>query len=344
MEKKSYLIMFLAAVLILSGGIYAYTYTTALRTIGVTDPTGDVATVEATATQPDWDTVLTPETDSIIYRPNAAGDETAITEQFPDSGEHWDKVDEVTSDNDTTYVQTDQVWREDLFNLPNHSTQTAGGTINYVEAYMVAKTMVTPIETTGYTHIQTNGTEYNGTSENLTLSYAAYSYQWSNNPETTTPWTWNEIDALQIGVGLRKPESNQYSRGTQVYTKVSFDAPPLSGYTPTEDLFEITPDSNYSGDLLVRVYLANTGALVKAYQSLNLELYLEGSVEAGKTPSYRTLTIENGVATFNLVGIAGGSYTLSVTGGTYTLTSREVMEWEAGYTVTPELYCEVTQR
>jgi hypothetical protein len=50
------------------------------------------------------------------------------------------------------------------------------------------------------------------------------------------------------------------------------------------------------------------------------------------------------VATFNLVGIAGGSYTLSVTGGTYTLTSREVMEWEAGYTVTPELYCEVTQR
>jgi hypothetical protein len=73
-------------------------------------------------------------------------------------------------------------------------------------------------------------------------------------------------------------------------------------------------------------------------------LYLESSVEAGETPSYQLLNLQNGIAIFNLVGVSGGSYTLSVTGGTYQLFSREVLEWEAGWTVTPELYCEAEQR
>ncbi len=82
----------------------------------------------------------------------------------------------------------------------------------------------------------------------------------------------------------------------------------------------------------------------KAYDNISLQLYLESSVEAGETPDYQTLTPENGLATFNLVGISGGSYTLAITGGTYQLTSRDVQEWESGWAVTPELYCEVTQR
>ena len=39
-------------------------------------------------------------------RPNAAGDETNIPIQVPSSGEHWDKIDEETSDEDSTYVTT----------------------------------------------------------------------------------------------------------------------------------------------------------------------------------------------------------------------------------------------
>lgn len=345
MEKKSYLIIILAAVLILSGGLYAYTYTTTVNTISTAEPTENIAAANATPAQPDWSSVLDTVTETIIYRPNAAGDETNITEQFPATGEHWDKVDEAISDNDTTYVQTsDQAWREDLYNIADHSTQTAGGSINYVTTYMRAKSMVTPTQDTGYVHIKTSGVEYNGSAENLTTSYAPYSYQWNTNPQTGSPWAWSEIDALQIGTGLRRPDINQYTRLTQSYTEVSFDAPPLTGSTPTGDLFEITPDPDYSGDLLVRVYLANTDSLQKAYDYLNMQLYLESSVEAGETPNYQTLTLTNGLATFNLVGITGGSYTLSVTGGTYKLVSRETSEWEAGYTVTPELYCEVTQR
>ena len=106
MTKKFYLLAALGLVLIVSGGIYAYSYTTAIWTIGITAPTGDIATVNATATQPDWDDVLTPVTDEITYRPNAIGDVTNIKYQYPASGDHWDKVDETSSDETIRVVFT----------------------------------------------------------------------------------------------------------------------------------------------------------------------------------------------------------------------------------------------
>ncbi|MFC1916021.1 hypothetical protein ACFLW4_04925 [Chloroflexota bacterium] len=339
-----HLIVALGLALIITGSAFAYTWTTGWLTVGVGEPTGDITTVNATPTQPDWDDVLTPVTDTIIYRPNATGNETDIEDQEPATGEHWDKVDEVVSDNDTTYISTeDKNWQEDLYHIPDHSTQTAGGDINYVKVYMVSKVEQVK-DPAAYVHIKTNGTEYNGTSESLTTSYATYSYQWTVNSSTNTTWTWDEIDALEIGVGLVRPKKDRYTRCTQNYVEVEFEAPPLSGNTPTGDLFEVTAHDDYSGDLQVGIYLTNTDSLQKAYDYLNMELYLEGSEEAGETPNYQLLNLTDGVATFNLVGISGGSYTLSVNGGTYQLRSREVSEWEEGYTVTLELYCEVAQR
>ena len=234
MEKKSYLILALVIILVLSGGIYAYSYTTGIGTIGITDPTGNIVAVNATATQPNWDLVLTPVTDDIIYRPNGVGDVTDIKYQYPATGVHWDKVDEETADGDSTYVYTPSLgWEEDLYNITDHSTQTAGGDINYVEVYMVCRATDNFTQESAYVHIKTNGVEYNGSSENLTTSYATYSYQWDTNPSTNTTWTWNEIDNLQIGIGMREAGVGIESLCTQVYAEVSFDAPSLSGNTPT---------------------------------------------------------------------------------------------------------------
>ena len=324
--------------LTLSGGVYAYSFSTVSGTINIAEPTGDIATSNATETQHNWESVLTPVNDAIIYRPDAAGDKTNIVDQYPDTGEHWDKVAEEIFDGDGTYVATDSnVWQEDLYNITDHSTQTAGGTINYVIVYMVSHSTANATESNAYIHIKTNGVEYNGPEETLAISYATYSYQWDDNPLTGNPWTWDEIDALQIGVGLRRPDVAEYTLCTQVYVEVDFDAPPLSGDVSIDDLFVVTPNVDYTGDLAVKVYLVNTGNLTKAYQSLNMELYLEGS-------EMRLLTLENGVATFWLDNAGSDNRTLSVTGGTYTLMSREISEWEADWTVTPELYCEVTQR
>ena len=143
---------------------------------------------------------------------------------------------------------------------------------------------------------------------------------------------------------MREAGVGKDSLCTQVYTSVNFDAPELNGNTPTGDLFEVTVDDGYAGNLQVRVYLLNTDALQKTYDHIDMHLHLESSEEADETPSYQLMNLQNGIATFNLVDIDGGSYTLSVTGGSYQLLSREVSEWEDGWTASPELYCEVEQR
>jgi len=337
------LMLGLVLALVITSGLYAFSYLTATATMGVTVTGTEVATYEPSATQPDWNSILTPVVETETLRPDAAGDETNIANQLPDSGAHWDKVYEETADGDSTYVYTSNAtWQEDLYNIADHSTGVS--TINYVKVYMECRAEASPTQTSAYVHTLTNGFEDNGSEETMTTSYATYSSQWNNNPQTTAVWTWDEIDALQIGVGLREPTLGQNTNCTQVYAEVNYEAPLLSGSMPTGDLFDITPHSSFTGDLAVKVYLVNTGDLVKAYQSLNMDLYLEGSVEAGETPNYRTLTLENGWVIFNLKDYSPDTYTLSVTGGDYELVSRDTSEWEEGWTVTPELYCQIVQR
>jgi len=342
-KNRLHLIIAFILALILGGGVYAYAYTTGLETINIAEPTGDIAITNATAAQPDWEDILMPVADTEDFRPDGDGDETTI--DYPPTGPHWTEVDEETADGDSTYVATDSnAWQEDLYSTANHTTQTAAGTINYVDVYMECWGTANATQEDARVHIKTNGVEYNGPSENLTTSYDTYLYSLDKNPQTTADWTWDEIDALQIGVGLRRPDGGEYAQCTQVYAEVGFEAPLLSGNTPTDGLFEVTPHADYTGDLIVSVYLANTDNVTKAYKYLNMELYLEGSVEAGKTPDYRVLNLANGVVTFTIKDGGSGTHTLSVTGGDYTLNSREPDEWEAGWTVTPELYCEARQR
>jgi hypothetical protein len=71
----------------------------------------------------------TPET----LRPDGAGDETAISSQAPLSGAHWDKVDEETADDLSTYISTTSTsYQRDLYNISDH---TGSGTINSVTVY-----------------------------------------------------------------------------------------------------------------------------------------------------------------------------------------------------------------
>jgi len=346
LKKRLILSAAFVLVLVFTSMSFAHAYTTSSGTIGIADPAGDLDTGNATASQPDWNSVLATQTETFNFYPDSVGDETAIAVQYPTAGEHWDKVDETSSDGDTSYIQSaDSSWQGDLYSITNHSTQEVGGTVNYVRVYMVCKAMTDNItQSSAYVRIKTNGSTHNGAEQTVTSGYAAYLYQWNTNLSTGQPWTWNEIDNLQIGVVLRTPNVDEYTRCTQVFAVVSLTAPLLTGSVPTGDLFDIATYSDYSDDLAVKVYLTNTDNLTSAYQSLSIELYLEDSVEAGQTPDYQVLTIQNGMATFQLIGGSGGSHTLSVTGGDYTLTSRNVSDWDTEWSVAPEIYCEVLQR
>ena len=344
-KTKSYLIIGVLLALAISTSSYASAFVTGAATMNISNPAGDIATSNTTVSQPDWSPVLDDVNDTFTFRPGSAGDETGVTSQFPDSTAHWDKVDDVTSDGDATYIVTNaNTWQEDLFNVPDHDSQFTGGTINSVTVYVVARVTANSSQDNLYVHIKTNGTEYNGATENVTLTYGTYSNQWTVNPQTGANWTWSEIDALQIGTGLRRPVVGDFVRATQIYAVVDFDAPSLTGSSSTGDIFTFTADWTYTGDLAVNVYLLNTENLTKAYQGLNMRLYLEGSVEATLIPNYEVLSLDNGFVSFWIDGGASGNKTLSITGGDYTLFSRDVAEWQTDYSITPQMHIEVTQR
>ena len=346
--KKFFLIMALVLALVLSGGTFAYTYTTTSSTIGAVPAEADIATVEKAANQPDWESVLTPVTKAETLRPNAPGDKTEISDQYPATGEHWDKVDDETPDEWETYVyHPGSDYGKDLYNLPALSgSGMINKIINKITVYFRFSGDSLPAgDKIGYAKalIKTHGAVYEGSEESQTgKTFVTKSEEWITNPNTGEAWTWDEIDNLQIGLELKGEEAlADYAYCTQVYCEVDYQYVPLYGEVPTGNLCIVTPDPAYTGDLQVKVYLTNTGNLTKAYQYLNMKLYLEGSVEA---PDCRLLTLENGVATFNLENCAGSSHTLSVIGGSYCLVEANTWEWREGWSVTPEFYYEVEQR
>ncbi len=342
MKNKLFLLIAIMLAAVISGGMFAATFTHGYSTIGVTAATGNIATVEAAPTPLYWDYILPPP-DSELLRPNGTGDTTGITTQFPATGAHWQKVSEPSIDGDGTYVATNNVgWQEDLYTLENNII--GGGRIFYVKLYFAARTTGASGQTAAYGLIKTNGTNYQGSQVMLSPSYTYYTYQWNTNPNTGLNWTWTDIDALQVGIGLRQPAASTYARCTQIYVEVRYRDIPISGNVPTGEVFYITPQADYPGDLAVKVYLLNTDNLTKAYHTLNLNLYLVGSAEAAQSPNYRTLTLDNGVATLNIPGGAGVSHTLSIISGTYTLVSIDPTEWTFGWTIIPELYVEAAQR
>ena len=311
MKKKTYFFSALVAALAISSGIYAYTYFSAGGTLTITG-LEDIATCNATATQPDWDSVVDTELDTETLRPNAAGNYSEC-DPIGDTANYL-CVDEVVSDNDSTCVRTWGGATElDTYNIDDHSE--GKGAIDSVTIYN--RTRVTSGTHASEVALRTYGTDYFGTYTPISsTSYTNISAVWTTNPDTTDNWTWDEIDALEIGVRNYDLDGG-YLYTTQVYTDIDYEYVELTGDVPTGDLFEITEHPDYEGELTVRIYLTNTGSLIKAYDYLNMELYLEDSVESGQTPNYQLLTLENGLASFTLKDPVSDNHTLSISGGDY---------------------------
>jgi len=129
------------------------------------------------------------------------------------------------------------------------------------------------------------------------------------------------------------------------------------GVVPPGDLFDITPEATYTGDLVVKVYLTNQASLVTGYQHLNIKLQLWDDVAANHgtavnmtdwqnayadTARFELLTMENGMATFALQGYtAGNTYYIYSAGGTF-----QTQPWKAATAagnLSPDFFCEVIQ-
>ena len=109
-------------------------------------------------------------------------------------------------------------------------------------------------------------------------------------------------------------------------------------------LFDITPDPNYTGDLVVSVYLVNSGALIRQYHHLNMALEFQDStnVAADEQGEAQVLNLNNAAVLFTWASGNGTTpYYVKLTGGSY-----RMHPWKSltGGSVAPQLWCEVTQR
>lgn len=157
----------------------------------------------------------------LILRPTGAGDETSIPIQYPDSGYHWDKVDEIVSDDMATYVASsvDAQWFRDLYALADTS-QT--GIINWVRAYI----RVYAAAGSARTALKSGSTVYDGAVQTPTPgSWIEYHTQYDTMDGVA--WTWAKVNAAQAGQSLTGTGAKESGINcTQAWLVVDFTTGP----------------------------------------------------------------------------------------------------------------------
>jgi len=109
-------------------------------------------------------------------------------------------------------------------------------------------------------------------------------------------------------------------------------------------LFTVVPDPSYTGDLVIRAYLVNTGELSRSYEHLNMALQFLSSdnTTADEQGVTQVLTLDNSEVTFNWANGTGSSpYQVELIGGGYRLHSWKSL---SGSSVQPQLWLEIIQR
>ena len=124
------------------------------------------------------------------------------------------------------------------------------------------------------------------------------------------------------------------------------------GDVPAGELFRIDPHDDFTGDLVVRVYLVNADELAQGYHYLNMALQVRDAVtgeavdeqsrEEGRK-AFQLLTLENAVVTFVVPGLAGRpDFDVEIVGGSFMGMTREYAPDDVA--LGPMLWCEVTTR
>ncbi len=113
------------------------------------------------------------------------------------------------------------------------------------------------------------------------------------------------------------------------------------------NIFAITPDPTYSGDLVITVSIGNAAELAQQYRVLSFQLQLVQSdnvtvidCSAGNGADWAMLTLNNGEV--NLYPATTQNMYVRVKSGFYITQAKGAGPW--GGASAPELFCEVSQR
>lgn len=192
---------------------------------------------------------------TLTLRPNGAGNQQGWNAE----GGDYTRVDESSSDGDTTrlYSPTDNVVA--TFAMEDHTTQE--GVINSVTVYIYTRGL-DPVSNTVQLAVRTGGTDYFSSTQTYNnTSYHNESNTWSTNPGTSAAWTWSEIDALETGM-------KRIGGGGQAVTMVWAEV----DYTPATIEQEGFRFRNDDGSETTATWLASQDTNITRAESLNTRL------------------------------------------------------------------------
>lgn len=133
---------------------------------------------------------------------------------------NYSKVDDVynSPDDATTYnAVTSDV---DVTDKLSCAASTGEGTITNVR--IVVRSYAAASASNMKTYLRTHSTDYEGSQNVLPAdsTYHDYYTDYADNPQTTSEWTWSEIDAMDIG--YRTYTQDKGSQTTQCYARVTY--------------------------------------------------------------------------------------------------------------------------
>jgi len=133
--------------------------------------------------------------------------------------QNYQCVDEIATDDDATRVtRAANSFATDIYTFED--PPGTSGTIARVTIYCRARRARNQGEVRPTVYV--GSTEFNGTAQTLTQTYADYSQDWTTNPSSGTDWTWADITTLQAGVSLRGQNFNFPAYCTQVWVEVTY--------------------------------------------------------------------------------------------------------------------------
>lgn len=203
-------------------------------------------------------------------------------------------------DGDTTYVRNCEEAGEqrDLYKLPSTNVR---GRIGKVTVYAKVRTL----EVTGYAFydilIKTHGKIYSKLVNWNEPSWSLISADYPTNPYTGLPWTWEEINNLQIGIGMHYEVIDSTlieHRCTYMYAEVEYtpltytlnvNSSPISGIEFTLD--GLTRTTPFSGDLEPATYTITMPPTV----TVDTTKYGFDHWEDGTIDPTRTITLDSDI-------------------------------------------------
>lgn len=160
---------------------------------------------------------------SIILRPNAPGDWCGLPHGCTPCPNHYLCVDDIIPDEGATWVRGQtrppDIRPADLYNIEAPTLTLP--IIHSIDITIRSRGVVSP--TAASSGGKTNAGTFLGPLHTLDHIWRDYTDTWTTNPITGNPWTWPEINDLQIGLRLvRTAAGLGWAYCTQTYVTVNY--------------------------------------------------------------------------------------------------------------------------